>query len=79
MLGLVLGLRLRLGLAAAFYPIAGPQVWSAGKHSAFYPWPSRPGVGPASVKYRSSPTPGAVLGKIFEEGLAPHHLGGNNG
>jgi len=27
-------------LAAAFYPIAGPQVWSAGPQSAFNPWPS---------------------------------------
>jgi len=30
--------RLRLGLAAAFCPIAGPQVRSAGHQSAFYPF-----------------------------------------
>jgi len=32
-------LRLRIGLAAAFYPIADPQVRSAGPQSAFNPCP----------------------------------------
>ena len=74
-------IRLQLGLCprhcweaySAFPdPLAGGEVLAASQLPSSV-W------GIALAEVVAAPSPGAVLGKNIWGGLAPHHLGGNNG